>query len=93
MDKIESTNNYAKDVKIEVVLSEIQSFYYDFKNMYVDEYTEVLSKEDGASTFEFVLKSQYIDSDPNFETGNSGIGKFRDKAMNQAKEVINDHAN
>ncbi|MDR3222537.1 MAG: hypothetical protein LBT66_02195, partial [Methanobrevibacter sp.] len=74
-----SLEDVYKDVKIEIVLSDIQSLYYDFKNMYVDEYMEILSTEEGVSTFEFVLKSQYIDSEANFETGNAGIGKFRDK--------------
>jgi hypothetical protein len=49
-----------RDVKIEAVLSDVQSFYYEFKNMYVDYYEEHLSTEEGASTYAFILKEKYI---------------------------------
>ncbi|MGF6906261.1 hypothetical protein [Fusobacterium sp. PH5-44] len=49
-----------RNVKIEAVLSDMQSFYYEFKNMYVDQYDEHLSTEEGASEYSFLLKEKYV---------------------------------
>lgn len=82
-----------KDVKIEIVLSEIQSLVYEIPSMYMDSYSESFDIEKGEGTYVFVLKEKYnrgindIKMDANKEkfgdkiTG--GIGKIMNKIKNK----------
>ena len=82
-----------KDVKIEIVLSEIQSLVYEIPSMYMDSYSESFDIEKGEGTYVFVLKEKYnrgindIKMDTNKEkfgdkiTG--GIGKIMNKIKNK----------
>ncbi|WP_289101979.1 hypothetical protein [uncultured Fusobacterium sp.] len=82
-----------KDVKIEIVLSEIQSLVYEIPSMYMDSYSESFDIEKGEGAYVFVLKEKYnrgindIKMDANKEkfgdkiTG--GIGKIMNKIKNK----------
>ncbi|MDU1911587.1 hypothetical protein [Fusobacterium sp.] len=48
-----------KDVKIEIVLSEIQSLVYEIPSMYIDSYSESFDIEKGEGTYVFTLKEKY----------------------------------
>lgn len=76
-----------KDVKIEIVLSEIQSLVYEIPSMYMDSYSESFDIEKGEGTYVFVLKEKYnrgindIKMDANKE-------KFGDKITGGIKKVM-----
>lgn len=89
--KVEATGFISKDVYkdiyIEVALSDIQSFYYHFNNMYIDSFTETYTSEEGTCTYKFKLCQHYSES----ELGNSYRvikGKFTDKLSNGFKMLI-----
>lgn len=77
-----------KDVKIEIVLSEIQSLVYEIPSMYMDSYSESFDIEKGEGTYVFVLKEKYnrgindIKMDANKE-------KFGDKITGGVKDTFN----
>ena len=48
-----------RNVYIEVVLSDIQSFYYVFEDMYIRRFTESYIEDEGACTYTFELSQHY----------------------------------
>lgn len=50
-----------RDVYIEVVLSDIQSFYYHFKNMYISDFEENFTTEEGACSYEFEMLQYFAE--------------------------------
>ena len=77
-----------RDVHIEAVISDVQSFYYFFENMYVSDYIETLSTEDGNSTYTFTLRER-----KGSETHKIGFklkkAQFTDKVSKGFKVLLN----
>ena len=66
-----------KDVKVEIVLSEVQNLTYEIPSMYIDSYSESFDIERGEGTYTFTLKEKY----------NRGIN---DVTMSVKKEYFGD---
>lgn len=89
--KVEAKNPISekvyKFVKIEVVLSDIQSFYYEFNDMYIDSFTETFTENDGTCTYTFKLCQHYTENkNPNSYTVEKA--SFGDKVSNGFKKLI-----
>lgn len=50
-----------RNVRIEIVVSELQSLYYELKNMYIESYSESFNIEQGVGTFNLTLQQKYSD--------------------------------
>lgn len=77
-----------KDVKIEIILSDIQSLYYEFANMYVESYSEDFSIKDGEGVFELVLKQQYSQSVDSINVKEIRKVTFTDKVIKGTKSIM-----
>ena len=53
------TSKVYRDIYIEVVLSDVQSFYYHFPNMYIDKFDEDYTDQEGTCKYTIELLSYY----------------------------------
>lgn len=88
-----------KDVKIEIVLSEVQSLIYEIPSMYIDSYSESFDIERGEGTYTFTLKEKYnrgindvtmtIKKENFGDKVTNGVGKTMDKLFGRNKKKEN----
>lgn len=77
-----------KDVKVEIVLSEVQSLIYEIPSMYIDSYSESFDIERGEGTYTFTLKEKY-NRGINDVTMTIKKENFGDKVTNRVKDTFN----
>lgn len=76
-----------RDVKIEVILSDIQSLYYEFLNMYVDNYKENFNIKSGEGTFTLELKQKYTEKAENINIEHVKSYSLTDKVAKRLNEA------
>lgn len=76
-----------KDVKVEIVLSEVQSLIYEIPSMYIDSYSESFDIERGEGTYTFTLKEKY-NRGINDVTMTIKKENFGDKVTNRVKDTF-----
>lgn len=79
-----------RDVKIEIILSDIQSLYYEFLNMYVDYYKENFNIKSGEGTFTLELKQKYTEKAENINIEYVPSWSCFDKITNSIRKILND---
>ena len=88
-DNLEEKEIYEdyRDVKIEIILSDIQSLYYEFLNMYVDNYKESFNIKSGEGTFILELKQKYTEKAENINIEHVQSLSLTDKVAKRLNEV------
>ena len=77
-----------RDVKIEIVLSEVQSLIYNIQNMYIDNYSESFDIEKGEGIYSFILKEKYDRGLNEVQLIEEKTNIFGDKVTNNINSMI-----